>query len=74
MSRPYKKRIGDHSIYAIYKGDDFVDLGTLEELSKNIGILKKTLQFMKSPSYKKRMKKYDRFMMIYKIEEDGERV
>lgn len=74
MSKHKKKREGDQSCYAVYRGDEFIDLGTLEELSKSLGILKRTLQFMKSPSYKKRMKNYEKFMIIYKIEEDGERV
>ena len=42
--------------YALYKGDKFLSEGTLIQLSKEFNIKIKTLQFMLTPTYKKRSK------------------
>lgn len=38
-------------IYALYKGDEYIADGTLEELSKKTGRKEASLKFMKTPSY-----------------------
>lgn len=43
------------SEYAIYKGDEFLDLGTVEELSKKFNVKKETISFWASPSNLKRV-------------------
>lgn len=43
--------------YALYRGDEFVDIGTLDELAKMLNISKKDICFFKTPSYKKRFEK-----------------
>lgn len=40
--------------YALYKGDELLGVGTVEELSKELGIKKTTLHFYASPAYEKR--------------------
>ena len=40
--------------YALYKGDELLDMGTLEYLSKKFNIKKKSLLFYQSPTYRKR--------------------
>lgn len=40
--------------YALYKGDELLDMGTLEYLSKKFNVKKKSLLFYQSPSYKRR--------------------
>lgn len=40
--------------YALYKGNELLDMGTLEYLSKKFNIKKKSLLFYQSPSYKRR--------------------
>lgn len=40
--------------YALYRGDEFVEIGTLEALAKVLNISKKDICFFKTPSYKKR--------------------
>lgn len=40
--------------YALYKGDELLDMGTLEYLSKKFNIKKKSLLFYRSPAYKRR--------------------
>ena len=41
-------------IYALYKGDVFIDLGTKDYLAKLLGVTKKTISFYMSPTYQKR--------------------
>jgi hypothetical protein len=57
--------------YAIYKGDRFIDLGTIKELSERLGIKTNTLWFYTSNAYKERLKKRvsDKATIIIKIEE-----
>ena len=40
--------------YALYKGDELLDMGTLEYLSKKFNIKRKSLLFYQSTAYKKR--------------------
>lgn len=40
--------------YALYKGDELLDVGTLEYLSKKFNIKKRTLLFYQSLAYRKR--------------------
>lgn len=40
--------------YALYKGDELLDMGTLEYLSKKFNVKKESLLFYQSPAYKKR--------------------
>ncbi len=62
----------DQSVYAIYKGDEFLDLGTLEELSNKFGISRKSLQWMKSPIAMKRFNGSKNGLIVIKIDDDGE--
>lgn len=56
--------------YAIYKGDEFIDLGTIKELSKKHNISEKTLYYYTMPSYKKRSNYYkNNRIIVIKVEE-----
>lgn len=57
-------------IYALYKGDTFIDLGTKEYLAEKINVKVKTITFYMSPTYRKRTK--DNAYIVIKIEEDEE--
>lgn len=54
--------------YALYRGDDFVDLGTARELGERHGIKPKNIQFMASPSHKRRGN-YAKRLAAYRIED-----
>ena len=58
--------------YALYKGDKFINLGTLEELAKYLGVKKKTIQFYASNVWKNRSKDRDNPYIAFKIEDDYE--
>jgi hypothetical protein len=68
--RTYKPRKPDQSCHAIYQGDTFIDLGTLEELSEKLNISKKNLQWYKTPAAKKRISGERNGYIVIKIEDD----
>ena len=43
-------------MYALYHGDNFIDLGTKEYLANLLKVSKKTREFYMSPAHKKRTK------------------
>lgn len=55
--------------YALYKGDEFVDLGTKNYLAKLLNVKEETINFYMSETYKKRNKKGNCYIVI-RIEDD----
>lgn len=53
--------------YALYKGDEFIDLGTVAELAKRNGLSESTIRFYSRPAYLKRIKKKDKCLIVIKI-------
>ena len=60
------------NIYAVYKGERFIDVGTADYLAKVLGITVKSVWYMATPSYRKRIAKSKDAMEVFKIEEDEE--
>lgn len=54
--------------YAMYKGDKFIDLGTLTYLAEKYHKKKKSLKFLATPSAHKRSAKNR--LLLYRIKED----
>lgn len=54
--------------YALYRGDEFIDLGTIKEMSKRLHMAEKTLRFYSSPAHFNRIK--NEGYMVIKIEGD----
>lgn len=46
-----------NKIYAMYKGEECLGIGTLEELAKELNVKYETMYFYTTPTYKKRIKK-----------------
>ncbi|MBZ8125596.1 hypothetical protein [Bacillus thuringiensis] len=42
-------------VYAVYKGELLICIGTVQECAKHLGVLPKTLYYYNSSSYKKRV-------------------
>ena len=40
--------------YALYKGDTFIDIGTLRQLAKKMNVKYESMSFYRSPTYLKR--------------------
>lgn len=43
--------------YALYKGDELLCIGTIEEIAEDQGVQKETIKFYATDSYKKRVSK-----------------
>ncbi|TYS68674.1 hypothetical protein FZC76_06930 [Sutcliffiella horikoshii] len=41
--------------YAVYKGDEFICVGTAKECADYMGVSEKSVRFLSSPTHKKRM-------------------
>lgn len=41
--------------YALYKGDEFIDLGTKEYLAKILNVTPRTIYYYSTPTYRKRV-------------------
>ena len=48
---------GKRMVYALYKGDTFLDIGTAEELAIKFNVKKETIKFLASKSNYKRLEK-----------------
>ena len=71
------RRIGKPAEYALYRGGEFVDVGTIREIAERNGVKYSTLYFLSSPAYKKRMQKMKRpggrgWEVVKLDEEEGE--
>ena len=64
-----KKKKSKEKIYAIYKGDKFIDVGTIPELSKRLGRTYEAIYFMTTPVAKRRDVNYNH-LVAYQIEEE----
>lgn len=60
------------NIYAIYRGDDFVTVGTSKEIMKELNISRKTLWFYTTPAYKKRCENSKKKIIAIKLEDKEE--
>lgn len=57
----------NRNVYAMYKGEECLGIGTLWELEKTLKISRKTLYFYSTPTYKKRAKKSKNRRELIKI-------
>ena len=60
--------------YALYKGDNFLDIGTIKDLSKRYNISVKTLRWYSTPCYKNKIKnkKNIKSYVVVRIEDEEE--
>lgn len=59
--------------YALYKGEEILSIGTIEEIAKELGVRKETIYFYQSSAYKKRVNKRKNkknFRILVPIEEE----
>lgn len=57
-------------IYALYKGDKFIDLGTIKELAERQHVSVSSILYYQTPAYKKREKEYGNRKLLIRIEDD----
>ena len=53
--------------YALYKGDEFLNLGSIKFLAEWLGVKEATIRFYSSPTYRKRTG--DRGLLVIRIED-----
>jgi len=57
----------------MYKGDELLHIGTIEEIAKAHGVTKRTIQFYTSPAYKRRAAKNpDKYITMTRLDDDDE--
>ena len=55
-------------IYALYKGEECLGIGTQHELAEQLKISIKTIYFYTTPTYKKRVKKGSNRRVLIRVE------
>lgn len=60
------------NIYAVYKGDEFIDLGTKKELAKKLNLKPSSVHFLSTPTYRKRIKDISNSLIVIRIDDDDE--
>ena len=60
------------AIYALYKGDTFINLGTKEELAKEINVTPKTILFYSGTVWKKRRKENGNSYIVIRVSDKDE--
>ena len=60
--------------YAIYRGDKFLDLGSLEELGKKFNVKPNTIYFYSTPTYRKRTKPDGNNFIVIRIGDMNEQL
>ena len=53
--------------YAVYKGDEFLDIGTAKELASKMNVKVETIKFWSTPTYHKRIKNHDIATIVVKL-------
>jgi len=59
--------------YAMYKGDEILYIGTLEEIAEKHGVRRETVYYYTTESYQRKIakrKKAENFIEVFRIEDD----
>lgn len=54
--------------YALYRGDEFLTIGTQKEIAEELGVKESSVRFYGSPSYRKRTD--DRGLILIELEDE----
>lgn len=60
----------DKKIFALYKGDTFIDVGSLEGISKRQNMRKETLLSLKTPYYINKIKDKEDCLFLIKVDDE----
>ncbi len=61
------------SDYAMYKGDELLHIGTIEEIAKAHGVLQQTIRFYTTPAYRRRVSKREKaenYIEVFRLEDE----
>lgn len=59
-------------LFAAYRGDEFLCVGTSAEVAEWLGVDVKTVRYMSTPAYRRRMGDSTRRLVVEKVEVDWE--
>lgn len=57
-----------NKVYAMYKGEECLAIGTIKELAEKLGVKEDTIYFYTTPTYKKRVKKGKNRRVLVRVE------
>ena len=61
------------SVFALYKGDEFIDVGTLREISARQHLTVSTLRYLATNAYRRRLKDVDDSKIVVRLDvKEGE--
>ena len=60
----------EKQIYALYKGETFIDVGTIPEISKRQQMSNRFLHTIKTPDYMKRGKDNSNRLLLIKLDDE----
>ena len=60
------------TIFAAYKGDAWLCMGTAQEVADFLKVNKQTVYFLASPAYHKKIEGKSNYLLVIKVEDDEE--
>lgn len=57
-------------IYAMYKGEEMLAMGTIKEIAEQMGVSEVTIRFQTTPSYRKRCRENGTHREVFPIDDD----
>lgn len=56
-------------IFALYKGDEFLDVGTIDEIARRFNVARQTILFYGTQAYKNRKKNSKKCKILIELDE-----
>jgi hypothetical protein len=63
-------KMDDLNQYALYRGDEFITLGTVKEISEFMGLKQSTIRVLRTEKYLRNIKNYDKCYRLIQIERE----
>lgn len=57
-------------IYAMYKGEEMLAMGTIKEIAEKMGVSEATIRFQTTPSYRKRCREDGIHREVFALDDD----
>lgn len=60
------------NIYAVYRGDEFIDMGTIKQLASKFRVKEDTMRYYTSKAYKRRITARENakdYLIVIKVED-----
>ena len=64
------KKVDNLNQYALYRGDEFITVGTIEEIATFMNLTKSTIRVLRTNKYLRKIKNYNTCDRLIKLEEE----